>query len=299
MQHKFVIVIPSYNNIKYCRKNLLSALNQDYLNFRIIYTDDCSTDGTVEEAEKIITEFDYTNRVTLVRNQNRLKAMANSYNMAHSCQDDEIVVFLDGDDWLYDTNVLNRLNEEYNKDIWLTYGQYIAFSNNSIGCSQRISESIIRSNNFRRTKWCSSHLRTYYAGLFKRIRKEDLMYNGQFVESASDLATMFPLLEMAGTKQSYIPDVLYVYNDTSTLNDFRVNFQLQRNIEKKIRSGPRYKPITSMQDPLVDVYYRRVDHIPNVHHRPIPAIAYTGNNSSTVSRVYRPTRRQVLPKQNT
>ena len=33
----FVIVVPSYNNEKYCEQNLLSILGQEYQNFRVIY----------------------------------------------------------------------------------------------------------------------------------------------------------------------------------------------------------------------------------------------------------------------
>ena len=40
----FVVVIPSYNNTKYCEQNLLSVLGQEYTNFRVIYLEDASTD---------------------------------------------------------------------------------------------------------------------------------------------------------------------------------------------------------------------------------------------------------------
>ena len=41
---KFVIVIPSYKNEKWCIKNIESTIYQSYDNYRVIFTDDCSPD---------------------------------------------------------------------------------------------------------------------------------------------------------------------------------------------------------------------------------------------------------------
>src|SRR5258708_35420663 len=49
----FVIVVPSYNNGRYCEQNLLSILGQEYDNFRVIYIDDASTDDTLDKAERV------------------------------------------------------------------------------------------------------------------------------------------------------------------------------------------------------------------------------------------------------
>jgi glycosyltransferase involved in cell wall biosynthesis len=242
--NRFVIVIPSYQNIDWCEKNLLSALNQNYPDFRIIYADDCSTDGTADEVERIISKHDNNHKIILTRNTKRLLPIGNTYNMIHSCDDDEIVVLLDGDDWLANNDVLTRVNREYNeKDIWITYGQWISYSDNSHGFSCEIPKNIIDSNMFRRYQWCSSHLRTHYAWLYKMIRKEDLMYKGDWFRAAGDLATMFPMLELAGPKQSFIPDVLYVYNYTSPINEAKVDRSLQIETERRIRSMLPYKRI--------------------------------------------------------
>jgi glycosyltransferase involved in cell wall biosynthesis len=243
-QNRFVIVIPSYKNKEWARKNLLSALNQQYPLFRIIYTDDFSQDGTVEEVESIINQYDLSNKISFVKNTERLGAMANMYNMVHSCQDDEIIVVLDGDDWLANSQVLDRLNKEYSKgNVWITYGQYKSYPDNGIGCSRQIPQNVINNNSFRKFNWCSSHVRTYYAWLFKKINKEDFLYNGKFLEMTSDLAAMFPMLEMAGFRQSFIPDILYIYNCTSPINDSKVNLKLQQSLEMIIRNKTPYLSI--------------------------------------------------------
>lgn len=245
MENKFVIIIPSFQNREWCEKTLISVLSQNYQKFRAIYTDDCSSDGTADEAERVLDKYDNDNRVKLIKNSKRLLAVQNIYNMAHSCDDDEIIVILDGDDWLSGPDVLNRLDEEYKKDIWLTYGQYISYHDQEIGCSCQIPREVIDANAFRRYRWCSSHLRTFYAWLYKKIRKDDLMYNGNWMPVAGDLAIMFPMLEMAGIKQAFIPDILYIYNYTSQLNDGKVNRSLQIELERKIRSMPPYQRINT------------------------------------------------------
>ena len=244
VENNFVIVIPSYKNKKWCRKNLLSALNQRYENFRIIYTDDCSPDGTGEEAEKVIAQHDKKNRVTLIKNQERKGAMRNMYEMVHSCDDEEIIVVLDGDDWFANSGVLTRVNKEYEKGMWMTYGQYRSYPDNRIGCSRTIPQNIRDTNRYRRFRWCSSHLRTYKAWLFKRIKPEDLQENGEWLDMSSDLAAMFPMLEMAGNHHSFISDVLYFYNYTSPINDAKVNINRQQGLERRIRAMRPYPKIT-------------------------------------------------------
>ena len=46
-----VIVIASYNNERWVEENLKSVFMQDYSNYRVIYIDDASTDGTADLAE--------------------------------------------------------------------------------------------------------------------------------------------------------------------------------------------------------------------------------------------------------
>lgn len=243
-ENRFVIVIPSYKNKQWCRKNLLSALNQRYPHYRILYTDDCSPDGTGEEVERLLAKYDKKGKTTLVINKERLGAMQNMYNMVHSCDDDEIIVVLDGDDWLAHSKVLDRLDQEYSKgNVWMTYGQYRDYPGNGIGCSRTIPEKVVQTNSYRRFRWCSSHLRTYYAWLFKKIKKEDLMHEGDWLPMSSDLAAMFPMLEMSGPNHSFISDVLYIYNYSSPINDAKVNVNLQQGLERKIRSMTPYQRV--------------------------------------------------------
>ncbi len=68
------------------------------------------------------------------------------------------------------------------KTIWMTYGQFREWPSGRklvfvIICLARV----VQRNAFREYSAIPSHLRTFYAGLFKKIKKEDLMYAGQFL----------------------------------------------------------------------------------------------------------------------
>jgi glycosyltransferase involved in cell wall biosynthesis len=238
---KFVIVIPSYNNERWVEQNISSALTQNYKNYRVIYVDDCSTDNTFNIARLCINKYNGNLKTTLVRNTRRVGAMENLYNAIHSCDNEEIILTLDGDDWLENNNVLNTLNNVYkSQDAWVTYGQYTNSTDHAIGISQPIPENITTANMFRSFTWCSSHLRTFYAWLFKKIKREDFIYEGRFMSMAWDLTIMLPLLEMAGLHSKYIGDILYVYNLANPISDHMVDRNLQKRSEMFVRSKAKY-----------------------------------------------------------
>ena len=110
-EKQFVVIIPSYNNKKWYKQNLDSVLHQKYNNFRAIYIDDNSPDGTGNLVEQYLKQKDSKKIFTLIKNTERKKAFANLYYAIHSCNPNEIVVTVDGDDFLKDQNVLKYLNE--------------------------------------------------------------------------------------------------------------------------------------------------------------------------------------------
>lgn len=241
-----VVVIPSYNNAQWYERNLNSVCFQNYNNYHIIYIDDCSPDGTGNLVRAYIAKHKLENKVTLICNDKNCGAMANHYKAVWMCADDVIIVHLDGDDFLKHNNVLARINREYqNPDVWMTYGQFERFPSRVIGFCRAMPASIIQRNTFREYAWITSHLRTFYAGLFKQIKLRDFVYDDKYYDITCDLAMMFPLLELAGAHIRFIPDVLYVYNEATTINDCKKNLIGQLHCEKEIRSKKKYKPAST------------------------------------------------------
>lgn len=248
----FVVVIPSYNNELWVEKNLRSVLSQEYDNFSVIIIDDCSRDKTYHMAQEIIAKYDVNNITTLIHNENRHGALANLYTSIHECDDNAIIVTVDGDDWLYNEYVLSYLNTVYqDNNVWMTYGQFIEYPSNSFNpsYSQVFPDEVVMSNTFRLYKHLPiSHLRTFYAWLFKAIKLEDMLYEGNFYTMTWDKVMMSCMIEMAGSHYKCIPDILYVYNNTNPISDHRIDIELQRALATYIAQCQPYchlsEPIT-------------------------------------------------------
>lgn len=238
------IVIPSYKNKQWYQRNLDSVFAQNYHNYRIIYIDDASPDSTGELVKAYVAEKNEQKRVTLIQNPTRVGALANLYKAIWMCAPNEIVANLDGDDWFYDDHVLEKLNAAYSDpDVWMTYGQFIYYPSNIVGFAEAVPNDVIQNNAFREHSRGTTALRTFYAGLFHKIKIDDLLYGDAFFPSAWDLAMMWPILEMAGFHSRFIPDVCYVYNIDNPINDFKTDLNLQQNLDWVTRHMPRYSPV--------------------------------------------------------
>jgi len=243
VEKPFVIVIPSYNNSAYCEQNLMSVLNQNYKNFRVIYIDDSSKDDTYEKVKTIVDRSSIRERVTLIRNVQNQGALKNLYFAIHTCRDEEIVATVDGDDFLAHADVLKKLNKVYSDpQAWMTYGNYLDYPSykQKPQICKPFPKTVVRNNSFRHHEWVSSHLRTFYAGLFKKIPIDDLMFEGRFLPMGWDLAFMLPMLEMSGKHCRFVEDVLYLYNRSNPINDHKINLALQSACANHIRSKHSY-----------------------------------------------------------
>ncbi len=242
----FVIVCAGYNNKDWYRWNLDSLLNQQYSNYHIIYVDDASTDGTADLVRQYIKEKNAQERVTLICNTQNQGALANHYAVIHSCRDSDIIINVDADDALAGNWVLNYMNRVYaDPTIWLTYGQFMEYPYNRIGFCHAMPVDVVVHNRFRSYQDIPSHMRTFYAGLYKKIKKEDLMKDGVFFDMDADIATMFPMIEMARDHFTFIDRVVYLYNAQNPINDHKKSKARQRELDLYIRSLPRYEKIQS------------------------------------------------------
>ena len=112
--------------------------------------------------------------------------------------------------------------------------------------NRAVPDEVINANGFREYDWVTTHLRTFYAGLFKRIKKEDLFFEGRFYPVSGDMAMMFPMLEMAGLHAKHLDHLAYVYNIDNPLNDFKKDIALILRITAFIRTNEKYEPVTSL-----------------------------------------------------
>ena len=266
MDNKFTIITPSYNNVDWVETNLASVLNQTYTNYRVIYIDDASTDGTYDKVKSIVGDLP---NWKVIRNEEN-KGAAYNYNESAKAlfpDDDEILVHLDGDDWLYDEYVLENLNKFYNeKDCWMTYGDFVCYdgsgsSTKSFPQGTPHDEFIHRHKLYRQDVWKASHLRTYKYFLWKAIDKEDMIssIDGKYYWHATDLAWAYPCMEMCPKDKIGVVDfITYVYN-TTPKNQERTKVREavdNSKFEVEIRNKKKYREgISKGKLPQINVYY--------------------------------------------
>ena len=109
---KISIMIPTYNQEKYIAKAIESVLIQDYKNIEIIVSDDCSTDGT----SKIIESYLVNNKIKYFRNEINIGRIKNYRKSLYERVTGEWVLNLDGDDYLYESDVISYMVTELQKN---------------------------------------------------------------------------------------------------------------------------------------------------------------------------------------
>ena len=220
----FAIVISSFNNENNIKNNLLSVIYQNYSNYTIYYTNDCSTDTTHEMFLKFIKEYNIENKVIYTLNESNHKQAYCKYHNYLRVNNDSVVMILDGDDWLAKNNVLSLFAEEYsNSDNLVVYSGYHVFNNNIIEKTVEgieYPEDVKNKNKYRRyPPWLFSHLKTGYAWLFKKIPNKYFRNSSlDWLERCTDLAEMYCVAEMAHTKVKHLKEITYVYNKGNSLN---------------------------------------------------------------------------------
>ena len=128
--------------------------------------------------------------------------------------DDTVFAILDADDWL-SKSALQRVEHIYRKypKTLITHGSYLKLS---VGRKTKISRPYPRSGNVRKLPWHGSHLKTIKWKILKNIKDEWFQHKGQWLDAASDLALMFPCIELAGLKNvRHIPQSIYYWRDNT------------------------------------------------------------------------------------
>ncbi len=235
----FNIIVPVFNSEKFIEKCLNSIIKQSYKNFQVKVIDDCSTDYSYELALKICSKHE---NFQVSKNPRRVGALNNITKLLslHIEEPSKTVdILVDGDDYLYSGDVLNILHEKYlTTNCLITYGSHLS----SKGVQGKKYPRFVREFNlYRKYFWYASHLKTFRHDLWLSINEKDLTdKNGQYFSVASDLALMFPMLEMAGNRQEFIKDLLYVYNDENPISDHKIRRKEQILAAKEIREKKRY-----------------------------------------------------------
>jgi len=244
---RFKIIVPAYNSERWIKKTLNSISIQKYKNYDVCIVDDKSTDPNQRNIIKAHCEAENNefNTWKFIFNKVRLGALYNIEMAINNsdCDDEDVCVTVDGDDWLFDENTLDLVNNAYKSgDILMTYGQYISYPSMTKGHCRHYHPRIVRGRDYRKADWLMSHLRTFKYKLWKNIKHNDLLdpRTGKHWKMAWDLAMCFSMSEQAGDRIKFIEDYTYVYNRQNPLNDDKVNLGLQASSNGMIRRQKKY-----------------------------------------------------------
>jgi len=238
----FKVIVPAYNTEKWTKSLIKSVKNQEYPNFECYIGDDMSTDRTIEQFEKYISG---DKRFTIIKNTEKKYALKNIYDLIEKSNPDpdDVIVVLDGDDWLTTRHVLSKLDEYYtSEECLLTYGSFIECPAGTIGKeASKYPIDVIKHNKFRSDTWRASHLKTFKYNLWQKVNVNDLKDNeGNFYEMSYDQAMMLPMLEMVGDKALYVPEALCVYNTVNPLAVNKTRAEKQHKLMLEIRAKKPY-----------------------------------------------------------
>ena len=230
----FYFLVRSWNAWPYLQRCLESILTQSVSNYTILFVDDCSD----YPKSQLQTIKSLLKGHTAIFNQEQKFSVRNGYELIHDYIDDDeaIVVNVDGDDWLASPDVLKIVGDTYQNDrCLLTYGNCYyhqpgsrfhnqVATNIHPNANTRYPLEVEREARYRMSHFRPLHLRTWKAGLYKKIKKTSFLRpNGEWMRCCEDQAMFFPMLEMANGAYSVIQQPLYVYNRENTFNDDKQN----------------------------------------------------------------------------
>ena len=218
---KLIIGVTLYNSGDIVERTLGSIMSQTYKNFVCYITDDLSTDNSADIVENFIKGDD---RFHLIRNTKK-RYQGGNYDLicrdTEGVDDEDVFIEVDGDDWLPDSKVFERVVNHYESgDIWIANGCF-RYSDGRKGFSSNITNF----NNLRNSTFVASHLRTWKIFLWRNINRTDLYDDGGYYwTTTGDLSFMYPMLEMSGEEHyKFMDEINYIYNEQNPLNDHKVN----------------------------------------------------------------------------
>lgn len=224
--------------IGHCLSSLRSQSWRDWEAF--VNVDPCG-DRTYQEA---IAGSRGDPRISIVANEQRHYSMRNLVDgIARSnAAPEDVIVILDGDDWLLHDDSLRIIARAYAQDgCWLTYGSWVSNMKETPGCWPGYPDDAY---NFRALPWLGTAVRTWKKWLWDQIDPADFRdRRGELFRVVEDVAAMFPMMEMSTIRRiRHIAEPLLFYNRHSNAAYRVMGDEMEENT-LWLRSRPKYGAI--------------------------------------------------------
>lgn len=250
-ERKINIISPFYNSKNYLKDLIMSVATQDYDNYCMHLINDRSTDGSLEVLNQVLADLPshIRSKFKHASNLRNEGAVYNQINAIRSCEDNSLIMLLDGDDALMpDNNIFNYYNRLFadNKTDY-AYGSCWSIADNIPLIAQPYPEHVKKNKSYRQHKFNWNmpypHLRVFRKELIN-ILSDDVFKDesGNWYRAGGDNATFYNIIEQADPKKVVaVQDIFYRYNDLNPINDYKVNGESQNKTASKILGT--YKPV--------------------------------------------------------
>lgn len=213
----FTLIVLTQNNMDMIDENFKSIVAQKYPKYEVVYIDQLSSDGTAQRLHQLISHEGLEEKVKVIESEKDYEAFQAYFNTIYDLDNDRVVVHLSGNDILAHSEVLNLVDQAYtNPDVWMTYGQYLDYYNYQKGIYKPKPQKILCKKRVQRAPWLLASLKTFYAGHFKKIRREE-SFEDYFLSLESEASLLLPLAELGKAHVQFIPDVLYIHSSRPQL----------------------------------------------------------------------------------
>lgn len=151
------------------------------------------------------------------------------------CLLDDIVILLDGDDWLINNNtIFQYYNDLYSRGYEFTYGSMWSLTDNIPLIAQDYPSCVKEAKTYRKYhfnwKIPYTHLRTCLSKYFFTLDVDKFKVGGEWMCSGADNPLFYELIEQIEPSKIYAnKEVVYVYNDKNPLNDYKIRSEEQNN----------------------------------------------------------------------
>lgn len=217
---RFSIIVAAYNIEDYIERAIESVENQSFKDWELIIVNDGSTDKTDEKILELCSKY---NNINYLKHSYNKKA-GGARNAALDIAKGEYIVFLDGDDYLANNEVLEKLNNVVAND--LVDVVYLGFK-----IEGDREEWVIPTE-----ETCT---KTYKAAIDKYPNPWSKCWRREFLE---DNNIRFP-------ENRFYEDVLFVYNGVMKSKSYKIaDFVVHHYTSGRIGSMTTIIDITNVED---------------------------------------------------
>jgi glycosyltransferase involved in cell wall biosynthesis len=222
---RFQVVVTQRNGEYFLSRCLASIAAQTDPNVDVCVVDDASTDGSLP----VIDKFAAREAWKVISNETQVGAMHNQWKAIQFLDptDEDVIVWVDGDDRLASPDSLAILRREYDDDTLMTYGNYRP-DPPSDTCPPALPypPEVVAANEVRKHTLeegvLYNHLRTVKYGIFAHLSEEDFQFDdGTWFPTTPDVAVMIPCMELAGDRVKVLEAELLIYTSDSPDAEWR------------------------------------------------------------------------------